>query len=57
MAVVIDEVESTVEPGGARGAGGESGGQSGDKSKGLQVERLASELRRIEARRQRLKAD
>ena len=58
MAIVIDEVESTVEPGGpGRSSGGEGAGEQTTETKALQCDQLARELRRIAARRERLKAD
>ena len=58
MPVVIDEMESTVEPGGSQpaAASAEAGGKGGE-SKALQRDQLANELQRIAARRERLKAD
>jgi hypothetical protein len=58
MAVVIDEMESTIEADGTRAPGAENtGSQPGGGPKTLQRDQLAGELRRIAVRRERLRAD
>jgi hypothetical protein len=58
MAVVIDELESTVEAEGTRPPGTESSGsQQGGGPKTVPRDQLARELRRIAVRRERLRAD
>lgn len=57
MAVVIDEMESTVEPDTSREASG--GGESGSKQEAqpFAQQKLAAEIHRIAVRCARLKAD
>jgi hypothetical protein len=55
MAVVIDELQSTVEPEARRAAGAERSAQS--EPVGRPVEELGAELRRIVKRQTRLRAD
>ena len=59
MAVVIDEMESTVEPEATRGQpAAESGGQTGGGGQqNIGRNQLASELNRIARRQARLRAD
>jgi hypothetical protein len=58
MAVVIDEMESTVEAEGTRAPGTENtGSQQGGGPKTIARDQLAAELRRIAVRRERLRAD
>ena len=58
MAVVIDELESTVEADAARAPGTENAGaQQGGGPKTVPRDQLAGELRRLAVRRERLRAD
>jgi len=58
MATVIEEVEATVEPGGTgRPSAGEGPVDQATGNKALLRDQLAGELRRMAARRERLKAD
>ena len=58
MAVVIDEMESTVDSGGTRApSGGEAGEQKSGGAKSIQREQIETELHRVAVRRERLKAD
>lgn len=57
MAIVIDEVESTVEPDIARGQPAGDSPERHETSRQAQTDRLAADLRHIAGRRMRLKAD
>ena len=55
MAVVIDQIESTVDPESGHPAGGSGGGQQAPQP--FAADRIEAEIARVERRHERLRAD
>jgi len=57
MAVVIDQMEGTVEPDGGHAAAGGSAGAGQQTQRSFAADRMEAEILRIERRQARLRAD